>query len=98
MRNSKPFRVISLGLSLFHLLTLFSAISVVTLSGAVRYVDANGANPMPPYVDWSAAATTIQDAIDIAVTGDVILVTNGVYNSGGKAIYESLTNRVAVTK
>lgn len=63
---------------------------------AVRYVNVNSTNPTSPYTEWAIAATAIQDAVDVAVTGDAILVTNGVYQIGGR-ILGGLTNRVLVT-
>ncbi len=72
--------------------------SAITASGTVRYVNLNNTNPMSPYTDWVSAAITIQDAIDTANDGDRIVVTNGVYQTGGQVVYAAMTNRVAVTK
>jgi len=80
-------------------LTAFSlALSAVSALCSTHYVDASGTNSTPPYSNWLTAATIIQDAIDIAATGDEIVVTNGLYSAGGKAVAGVMTNRVAVTK
>ncbi|MEI2722106.1 MAG: PKD domain-containing protein [Verrucomicrobiota bacterium] len=71
-----------------------SAVAQVT----VRCVNVAGVSPTEPYADWPAAATNIQTAIDLAAIGDVLLVTNGVYDVGGKVMSGDLTNRIAVDK
>ena len=48
--------------------------------------------------NWSEAAATIQDAINAAAPGDIVLVNDGVYATGGKAMASTLTNRVALDK
>jgi hypothetical protein len=64
-----------------------------------RYVDVNSATPTPPYTNWGTASTNIQLAVDAAGQGDLILVTNGIYQTGGRAATGyALTNRVIVTK
>src|SRR5437879_893764 len=65
---------------------------------AIRYVDSNSANPSSPYTNWATAAAAIQDAVDAASSGDEIMVTNGIYVTGGRAVYGTMTNRVAVDK
>src|ERR1043166_2290802 len=81
------------------LLMLFTTLSVssTNLSAATRYVNIGNSNPQFPYNNWSKAATNIQDAINAAGNGDTVLVTNGVYATGARAVY-GMNNRVAVTK
>ncbi len=70
----------------------------LTASAAVHYVDVNSTNPTPPYMNWATAATNIQDAVDAAMGDDEIVVTNGLYATGGRAVYGTMTNRVAVDR
>lgn len=64
----------------------------------VLYVDVNSTNSIPPFTNWATAASAIQDGVDVAVTGDTILVTNGIYSTGGRQFGTfDVTNRVAVT-
>src|SRR5690349_7288632 len=48
-------------------------------SAATHYVDLNSTNATPPYTNWATAATNIQHAVDAAVAGDEVVVTNGSY-------------------
>src|ERR1043166_2852259 len=73
-------------------------LAVSNLSADTHYVSLARMNPSPPYTSWGTAATNIQDAVDVAVAGDEIVVTNGVYAVGGRAVVGTMTNRVAVDK
>ena len=81
-------------------LQFFASMSLTLLtlhtSAVVLHVDLNSASPAPPYAGWDTAATNIQDAIDAASNGDLILVTNGFYQTGSRSLDGFTTNRVAV--
>ncbi len=70
--------------------------SVMTVN--IACVDAGNANPIPPYTNWATAAQSIQDAIDAVDAGAVILVTNGIYATGGKSMSGDTPSRIAVDK
>jgi len=62
-----------------------------------HYVSLSGSH-VSPYTNWVTAATTIQDAVNAAASGDLVLVTNGTYASGGALTPEyALPNRVVIT-
>lgn len=64
---------------------------------AIRYVAASGSHTSP-YTDWTTASHDIQTAVDAASAGDTILVTNGIYDVGGRAVDSGMTNRVVINK
>jgi len=76
---------------------MFLAVTSSALA-AVHYVWQSSPGPAPPYTNWTTAATKIQDAVDAAVAGDEIVVTNGTYATGARVVYRWMTYRVAVDK
>jgi len=70
----------------------------LTATATVRSVDLHNPAPSAPFESWATAATNIQDAVDVSTAGDEIVVTNGIYLSGGRAMFGTMTNRVAVDR
>jgi hypothetical protein len=64
------------------------------LSAATLHVDIASTNPVPPFADWSTAATNIQDAVDAAQAGDMVLVAAGTYNITSEIV---VTNHLTLT-
>ena len=79
---------------------LFFVFNLALSSAALattRYVWTNSPSPGAGFISWDTAAHTIQAAVDAASSNDTILVTNGVYDTGGRAVYV-VPNRVAIDR
>lgn len=73
--------------------------TVALQSPLCLYVVQRNAGAQAPYTNWLTAAAEIQTAVDEAWSGDTVWVSNGVYDTGGAALYGSLlTNRVLIGK
>ena len=67
--------------------------------GVTRYVWRGNPNaPVAPYTNWYTASTSIQVAVNAAVAGDLVLVTNGVYDGKGASFGTYGECVVAITK
>jgi hypothetical protein len=87
-------------MKLGHRLLAFAILVSLVLpaSAATHYVNPNNLFPTSPYTNWLAAATNIQDAVDASSSGDLILVTNGLYNTGSRTAADSTPCRVVINK
>ena len=84
---------------LICIIAVLTAVSCLTLFAGTNYVWKGSPSPSTPYDSWATAAHTIQDAVDVAYAWDTVLVTNGIYDTGGRAKSGStLSNRVLVVK
>ena len=66
-------------------------------TNTVHYVSLTSTNPVTPYTNWATAATSIQDAVAVAQTGEFVVAGAGAYSNGGTVVYGAETNRVALT-
>ncbi|MDD5677166.1 MAG: right-handed parallel beta-helix repeat-containing protein [Kiritimatiellae bacterium] len=80
MLKHHAYRSLRFGLWLGVLLGVQSA-----YASATYYADCNRPDDGGDGKSWAAAKQTIQAAVDLAVASDLVLVTNGVYDKGGKA-------------
>lgn len=95
--QTKPIRTLVFGVRgrIFTFAILGTAANALP---SAHYVDLNSTNATPPYTSWATAATNIQDAVDAAVAGDEVVVTNGLYAGGGRSFDALTTNRVDIDK
>lgn len=78
-------------------------------SDTFRYVVKDNPGASHPFLSWTEAAATIQDAINACDPGDTVVVSNGVYDVGGTVVVSNgtydaggtvapQTNRVYISK
>jgi hypothetical protein len=56
------------------------------LVAATRHVAEGNPSASAPFLSWATAAASIQDALDVSVPGDEILVSNGIYQVGSRVL------------
>ena len=82
---------------IFSILVLTAA-AMLRVHAATYYVDASRPDDTGVATNWVTAKQTIQAAVNLTVTNDTVLVTNGVYGKGIiVAPGYTLNNRVMIT-
>jgi len=73
--------------------------TIIHVVEETHYVAQGNPTPVSPYLSWATAASNIQDAVDVCILpGATVLVSNGVYSTGGRVTPGGiLTNRIVVT-
>lgn len=66
------------------LVSFVSLLVLLNAHGVERFVSPSGGH-VAPFNDWLTAATNIQAAIDTATKRDIVTVTNGIYDTGGRS-------------
>lgn len=75
-----------------------SAIATASYRSSIFYVDASRPDDSGDGYSWVTAKMTIQAAVNTALDGDTVLVTNGTYNSGTTVTPGyAVRNRVVIT-
>ena len=85
--------------NLIAIAAAFGCLLPANLHAATLCVWPGSPTPGSPYDSWGNAAHDIQTAVNAASPGDTVLVTNGVYATGGAVTPGyTLPNRVVITK
>ncbi|HOW96802.1 MAG TPA: PKD domain-containing protein [Kiritimatiellia bacterium] len=84
--------------NLNHPTGVTAAATIMVVDHPVHYVNVHSPSPAYPFTNWTTAATTIQSAVNAAIPGSLVLVTDGIYNAGGAITPQGiLSNRVVIT-
>jgi len=55
-------------------------VSLTVVTGQVHFVKPDSPNPLAPFTSWETAARTIQAAVDAAVSGDSVVLAEGIHS------------------
>jgi hypothetical protein len=76
---------------------LITMVSILNLTAATYYVDANKADDSGDGTSWSTAKKSIQAGVDLTSAEDIVVVTNGTYDTGGTTTERvNISNEITV--